>query len=201
MIWQVPVPNASKCRDEMALEYTGARGVDVRILLPGYRSVVSMLRTRTVGKPFKPLTSADRVRLLRAELPGRGIPIYLIDSPALYDRPGGPYTDPYGKDWWDNAIRFGMLSKVGALFGSGLLLSLHVAAVVVLTHVRTVVVRPFEDHRLSAEVVFPIKGGGRLEWYQTEKARDEIAAGVFESLAPENIAGEVAYLATASKSR
>jgi starch synthase len=96
-----------------------ARGVDVRILLPGYRSVVSMLRTRTVGKPFKPLTSADRVRLLRAELPGRGIPIYLIDSPALYDRPGGPYTDPYGKDWWDNAIRFGMLSKVGALFGSG----------------------------------------------------------------------------------
>ena len=30
--------------------------------------------------------------------------------------------------------------------------------------------------------------------------RDEIAAGVFESLAPENIAGEVAYLETASKS-
>jgi hypothetical protein len=30
--------------------------------------------------------------------------------------------------------------------------------------------------------------------------RDEIAAGVFKSLAPENIAGEVAYLATASKS-
>ncbi len=96
-----------------------ARGVDVRILLPGYRSVVSVLRTRPVGKPFKPLISADRVRLLRAELPGRGIPIYLIDSPALYDRPGGPYTDAYGKDWWDNAIRFGMLSKVGALFGSG----------------------------------------------------------------------------------
>jgi starch synthase len=95
------------------------RGVDVRILLPGYRSVVSLLRTRPVGKPFKPLLSADRVRLLRSELPGRGIPIYLIDAPALYDRPGGPYSDHYGKDWWDNAIRFGVLSKVGALFGSG----------------------------------------------------------------------------------
>ena len=94
------------------------RGVDVRILLPGYRSVISLLRTRPVGKPFRPLLSADRVRLLRSELPGRGIPIYLIDAPALYDRPGGPYSDPYGKDWWDNAIRFGVLSKVGALFGS-----------------------------------------------------------------------------------
>jgi starch synthase len=37
----------------------------------------------------------------------------------LYTRNGGPYTDDQGRDWPDNPLRFGVLSKVAALFGRG----------------------------------------------------------------------------------
>jgi starch synthase len=36
----------------------------------------------------------------------------------LYERDGGPYLDPQGNDWPDNALRFGLLSHVAALLAS-----------------------------------------------------------------------------------
>jgi starch synthase len=41
-----------------------------------------------------------------------------VDAPALYDRGGNPYQDDGGADWKDNALRFGVLSRVGAMLGS-----------------------------------------------------------------------------------
>jgi starch synthase len=38
----------------------------------------------------------------------------LLDCPPLYQREGSPYQDPGGHDWPDNALRFGLLSKVAA---------------------------------------------------------------------------------------
>jgi hypothetical protein len=32
------------------------------------------------------------------------LPIYVLDAPALFDRPGGPYADPAGADWPDNYL-------------------------------------------------------------------------------------------------
>jgi starch synthase len=36
----------------------------------------------------------------------------------LFQRNGGPYSDSKGVDWADNALRFGLLSKVAAILGS-----------------------------------------------------------------------------------
>lgn len=95
-----------------------AFGAEARILMPAYRGVTSMITAKPVGRPFRPLIGADSVRLLKGTLPGSRIPVYLIQCSELYDRPGTPYTDQYGIDHPDNAIRFGILSKVAAMFGT-----------------------------------------------------------------------------------
>jgi starch synthase len=95
------------------------QGHDVRILLPAYRQVEDSFSGQSTGRDFEVLPGLDYVRLLRGELPGYGIPVWLLQCPALYDRPGGPYADESGYDWWDNSLRFGMLCKVAAMFGGG----------------------------------------------------------------------------------
>jgi starch synthase len=94
-------------------------GYDVRLLLPAYRQVRKSFAGRPAGRPFEALPGAGRVRLMRGELPGYGIKSWLLNCPLLYDRPGGPYSDPQGHDWWDNGLRFGMLCNVAARFAAG----------------------------------------------------------------------------------
>jgi starch synthase len=92
-------------------------GVDARVLLPAYRGLTDQIPTRVVSRTFETLPTVRRLRLLQGELPDSGVPVYLIDCPTLYDRPGNPYADQHGKDHWDNALRFGVLSKVASQFG------------------------------------------------------------------------------------
>ena len=92
-------------------------GVDARVLLPAYRGLTDQIRTRVASRTFETLPTVRRLRLLEGELPDSGVPVYLIDCPTLYDRPGGPYADQYGNDHWDNALRFGVLGKIAAQFG------------------------------------------------------------------------------------
>jgi starch synthase len=56
-------------------------------------------------------------RLLASET-GSDVPLLVLDCPVLYQREGGPYQDTDGRDWADNALRFGLLSKVAAVLGS-----------------------------------------------------------------------------------
>ncbi|MGE5639374.1 MAG: glycogen synthase GlgA [Clostridia bacterium] len=86
-------------------------GVDVRVLLPGYRGVLRGVPTRLAGHVA---ALGLEARLLEGELES-GVPLLVLDCPALYDRPGGPYQDERGKDWPDNALRFGLLSRAAAL--------------------------------------------------------------------------------------
>ncbi len=88
-----------------------ALGIDVRVLLPGYGEVLESLRAREL---FRGVLLGSEVRLLEGELPG-GLPAFVVDSPALYVRPGGPYVCAQGEDWPDNALRFGVLSRMAAL--------------------------------------------------------------------------------------
>lgn len=53
------------------------------------------------------------VRLIAAQ--SDGIDLLLLDAPHLFDRPGNIYLDETGKDWLDNALRFGALSRIAAL--------------------------------------------------------------------------------------
>jgi len=91
--------------------------MDARLLMPAYRGIAQKVGAKPVSRWFRPLIAADRVRLLKGHMPDSKVPIYLIDCPHLYDRPGNPYSDHYGRDFWDNCSRFGVLSKVAALFG------------------------------------------------------------------------------------
>jgi starch synthase len=93
-------------------------GVDVRLLIPAYRGLIGKIKGAPVSEAFTAIPGAGALRLVQGVLPGGdSVPVYAIDCPSLYDREGGPYGD--GDDWWDNAIRFGVLGKVAALLGSG----------------------------------------------------------------------------------
>ncbi|NGP52970.1 glycogen synthase GlgA [Thioalkalivibrio sp. XN8] len=93
-------------------------GHDVRLLLPGYREVEEAFAGKPAGRAFEVLPDLPHARLLRGRLPGYEIPTWLLHCAPLYDRPGGPYSDEDGRDWEDNALRFALLGKVGAMFGT-----------------------------------------------------------------------------------
>ncbi len=79
---------------------------DVRLLLPAYRGVLDKLKhTRTVATcHYYDLT----VNIIESKLPGSLLKVWLVDCPALFDRPGGPYTNQHGHVWEDNALRFAL---------------------------------------------------------------------------------------------
>jgi starch synthase len=95
--------------------------VDIRVLIPGYPQVLSGLKYKrklaefTAQPPFPPAS------LLSARLPAGAsakLPLFVIDCPSFYCRGGGPYTDAAGRNWPDNALRFGLLSRIGAILAS-----------------------------------------------------------------------------------
>jgi starch synthase len=51
----------------------------------------------------------------------QGLDLLILDAPAFFDRPGGPYGDATGKDHPDNWKRFAALSKAGAAIAQGVL--------------------------------------------------------------------------------
>jgi starch synthase len=104
-----------------------ALGCEVRLLMPAFpalhqaapvqQMVAPLPRTPTPWGSPPDLPSAH---LVLAHLPGVAQPVYLLQAPVLFDRPGNPYLGPDGHDWRDNASRFAALSWAGALLGQGL---------------------------------------------------------------------------------
>ena len=95
-----------------------AQGVDVRILLPGYPAVVSGVKKFRSAVPNLALPGGHGGSL-RLGHTCADLPLYVLDAPALFDRPGGPYADPAGVDWPDNYLRFAALGYAAAVLGSG----------------------------------------------------------------------------------
>lgn len=89
-------------------------GVDVRILLPGYPQVLKALPHLHVAARILIQAGFPAARLLTGSLPN-GVPLLVIECAELYERGGGAYQDEHGLDWPDNALRFGLLSKIAAL--------------------------------------------------------------------------------------
>ncbi|WP_441243032.1 glycogen synthase GlgA [Tardiphaga sp. 768_D3_N2_1] len=91
---------------------------DVRIILPGYRDVVTQFPDiEIVGEcPALAEMPACSVGLAATK---DGLPIYILLCPQLYDRPGNPYGDACGRDWPDNDIRFARFASAAALLASG----------------------------------------------------------------------------------
>ncbi|MEM0949431.1 MAG: glycogen synthase GlgA [Pseudomonadota bacterium] len=91
------------------------QGWDLRTLLPGYPQVLDALgKGRVVLKEDDLFGGPASVRRVKVE----GATFYLIDAPHLFEREGGPYLDPTGRDWPDNPQRFAALSWIAARIGA-----------------------------------------------------------------------------------
>ena len=87
-------------------------GVDIRLVMPGYTEALDRAAAKQSAIPLAPVLGVDDVRLVPAKLPDSDLPIWLLDCPSLFRRPGGLYLDDNGDDWPDNARRFAVLSHV-----------------------------------------------------------------------------------------
>jgi starch synthase len=92
-------------------------GADVQLVLPGYPQALAAAVDKSDIATLPQNVGLER--LVKARMPDTGLPVWLIDSPTLYDRPGTPYQDENGNDWADNAQRFAHLSRVAARLAQG----------------------------------------------------------------------------------
>ena len=89
-------------------------GIDVRLLVPGYPQALQRASdAQEILRLDNPLGRGE-VRLLETRLPQADVPVWLIDCPALYNRPGGLYQTEAGVDWPDNPLRFALLNHFAA---------------------------------------------------------------------------------------
>jgi starch synthase len=95
-----------------------AEGIAARLIVPGFPAVLDAFRMTDIARLATPF-AGERVRLGLASLPGSGLGLYVVDHPAFYDRPGGPYQGPDGADWPDNHRRFALLGWVAARLAAG----------------------------------------------------------------------------------
>ena len=90
-------------------------GVETVTLVPGYPAVKAAL-----GHADEVLAVDDlfggRARVLAAQV--GGLDLFVLDAPHLFGRPGNPYVADDGRDWPDNAFRFGALGWIAARIGA-----------------------------------------------------------------------------------
>ncbi len=96
--------------------------VDVKLLLPAYPSAIEAAENKSIEFEFKDFMGAGPVRLISGHVPDTHLPIWLVDCPTLFQRPGGPYQDQDGQDWPDNARRFAVFNHVAARLARGQLM-------------------------------------------------------------------------------
>ena len=90
-------------------------GVDCRLLVPGYQSILDNVALKTVVRGLRLIPAVRRpASILSGRLPD-GTPVYVLRCPALFERDGGPYQDASGMDWPDNTERFALLGAAAAM--------------------------------------------------------------------------------------
>ncbi len=94
-------------------------GIEIRVLLPGYPRAIEMAVAKSVQFESADFLGFGPVRIVAARTPDTGLPIWMVDSPALFHRLGGLYQDEQGRDWPDNVLRFGLLNHVAAQLSLG----------------------------------------------------------------------------------
>ncbi|MDK8464452.1 glycogen synthase GlgA [Marinobacter sp. SS13-12] len=94
-------------------------GYDVHILLPGYPAAIKAAREAGSRRKTRFRIGQYEVSLWQTRLPGTAVTLWLVDCPPLFDRPGNPYQNENGQDWWDNAHRFELFGRVGAMMAVG----------------------------------------------------------------------------------
>ena len=91
---------------------------DVRILIPGYRQVLSQISDLEEIARLPASFGIPACGLGRGTTRD-GLTVYVLLCPELYDRDGSPYVDSFGADWGDNDIRFARLGLAAADIACG----------------------------------------------------------------------------------
>ncbi|MBN2648036.1 MAG: glycogen synthase GlgA [Thiotrichales bacterium] len=91
----------------------------VRLVLPAYLDLLQKLPAKSyrcvaqIAVQGCEQTYQARILQLKAgAFSGLEVPVWLVEIPALFARPGNPYLAADGSDWWDNGERFGVFNKV-----------------------------------------------------------------------------------------
>ena len=144
------------------------QGADVRLLLPGLPAIADAVLHQQVICELGPCFGAARITLRLGRMPCSEVPVYVIDAPLLYRRPGNPYQAYDGSEWPDNVQRFGLLGWVAAQLAGGALdrswepelLHAHdwhaaMACAYVAAHPSARVASVFTVHNLAYQGLFP----------------------------------------------
>ena len=94
-------------------------GHDVRLVMPAYADAIARVSDAEPLGTLPVPRAPGLVRLLEGTLDDSTVPVYLVDAPGLFDRGGNPYVGPDGRDWPDNALRFGTLCRVASEIALG----------------------------------------------------------------------------------
>jgi starch synthase len=94
-------------------------GADVRLLLPGLPAIVDAVLHQKVVCEIGPCFGAARATLRLGRMPYSKVPVYVVDAPYRYRRPGSPYQSSDGSEWADNVQRFALLGWIGAQLAAG----------------------------------------------------------------------------------
>jgi starch synthase len=96
-----------------------AHGVDVQLMMPAYPETLDRVRGKAKARCLNGLLGYEDVSIIPALMPDTGLPVWLVDSPSLFGRSGGLYSDADGQEWPDNAVRFAALSHAAARVAMG----------------------------------------------------------------------------------
>jgi starch synthase len=91
-------------------------GFALTTLVPGYPAVMDALEERSELYYFDDLARGP-ARLWRGRI--GALDVVALAADHLFNRPGGPYLDPAGRDWLDNWRRFSALAWVGSALACG----------------------------------------------------------------------------------
>lgn len=94
----------------------GAQGVEVTTFIPGSPAVLKALGKTKAVHSWDALLG-EKARLLAGKI--GDYPLLVLDAPALFARPGGPYSDASGRDWDDNWRRFASFARAAADIAGG----------------------------------------------------------------------------------
>jgi len=91
-------------------------GIDARILIPAFPAIRQGLPDTVLVAQTDSFVGPINVHLSHYD----GVPVYMIEAPGLYDRPGSPYHDQSLYAYGDNHLRFALLGWVACEMAKGL---------------------------------------------------------------------------------
>jgi len=88
--------------------------LDARLVMPAYQDAIARAGSLKLVTQLTAAPLWHPVNILEGVLPGTDVPIWLIDFPPAFGRPGNPYMNEFGHPWHDNATRFALLCHIAA---------------------------------------------------------------------------------------